>query len=208
VCDSDTRNRCLSGFEFRRLASGMAVQEPTPWHNGAGPVTETGPVKETGPVTETGPVIEIGPDDPCAADVVSLLCAHLAEMHGQSPPEHVHAMAAEALGADDVQFYSARCAGELVAIGALKVVGPGHVEIKSMRTAHDWRRRGVGAGMLAHLIEAARAQGYRRVSLETGTMEYFAPARAMYAKAGFVRCPPFASYTDNPYSVCLTMELL
>ncbi|HET9058743.1 MAG TPA: GNAT family N-acetyltransferase [Acidimicrobiales bacterium] len=151
--------------------------------------------------------LEIGIDDPGASDIVALVQAHLAEMHGQSPLEHVHAMEPEALRADGVQFYSARCAGELVAIGALKLVGPGHVEIKSMRTADRWRRRGAGACMLAHLLEVARAQGYKRVSLETGTKEYFAPARALYAKAGFVPCAPFASYTDNPYSVCMTMEL-
>lgn len=152
-------------------------------------------------------VFEIGPDDPLAPDVAALIESHLVDMHGQSPPEHVHALQSQALAQMGVQFFSARSRAELVAIGALKAIGPDHAELKSMRTAPAWRRRGVGAQILAHLLAVAREQGFARASLETGTMDYFAPARAMYHKAGFVVCPPFGAYTDNPYSVCMTIAL-
>jgi putative acetyltransferase len=76
-----------------------------------------------------------------------------------------------------------------------------------MHTAAAARRRGVGRAMVDHLVAVAAERGYRRVSLETGTMDEFLPARTMYADAGFEVCPPFAQYTVNPYSVCMTLVL-
>jgi putative acetyltransferase len=61
--------------------------------------------------------------------------------------------------------------------------------------------------MLDHLIAEARVMGYRRLSLETGVQPTFVAARALYAKAGFVDCPPFEGYWDDPNSVFLTLTL-
>jgi len=151
--------------------------------------------------------LDFGVDDPCAEDVRQLLDVHLAYSYEFSPPEHVHALDIDGLLDPAVTFFSARRDGVLLAVGALKRLDESHVELKSMHTAEQTRRQGVGQAMLDHLLAIARARGYERVSLETGTMEVYAAARAMYAKAGFTGCEPFAEYTDNPYSTCMTIRL-
>jgi len=106
-----------------------------------------------------------------------------------------------------VTFFSFRAGGTLLAVGALKQLDPQHAEIKSMHTAQDARGRGVGRQMLEHLIAVARERGYRRLSLETGSMASFAPARALYARAGFNVCGPFADYRESPNSTYMTLRL-
>ncbi len=149
----------------------------------------------------------IAVDDPRAEDVRALLAAHLAFAHDHSPPEDVHALDVDGLVDPGVTFFSFRAGGELIAIGALRHIDEEHGELKSMHTAREARGRGAGRAMLAHLIAEARARGYRRLSLETGTMAAFAPARAIYAAAGFVPCAPFGSYVHGPNSVCMTLAL-
>jgi putative acetyltransferase len=105
-----------------------------------------------------------------------------------------------------VRLWVARSRG-IVGTGALVEIGPGHEEIKSMRTAPQFRGRGVARRLLTFLLDDARRRRMHRVSLETGSMEFFAPARALYAKAGFVTCPPFGSYVDDPHSTFMTLEL-
>jgi putative acetyltransferase len=106
-----------------------------------------------------------------------------------------------------VSFFSIRENGLLLGVGALKALDAENAEIKSMHTAEAARGRGVGRAMLDHLLGLARARGCKRVSLETGTMAAFAPARALYISAGFDVCEPFAGYWDSPYSVCMTLHL-
>jgi putative acetyltransferase len=97
--------------------------------------------------------------------------------------------------------------GALVAVGALKRLSPDHGEVKSMHTAERVRRRGAGGAMLCHIVETARASGFSRLSLETGSWEYFRPARALYRNHGFVDCPPFADYRPDPNSVFMSLDL-
>lgn len=149
----------------------------------------------------------IGPDDPGAPDVRRLLERHLAFARDHSPPEDVHALDLDGLRDPSITFCSYREAGELLAVGALKHLDDEHGELKSMHTSAAARGRGIGRAMLEHLLALARSRGYRRVSLETGTMDAFAPARALYARAGFVSCPPFNGYWDSPNSVCMTVAL-
>jgi putative acetyltransferase len=149
----------------------------------------------------------IAEDDPAAADVRALLAGHLVFARAQSPPEHVHALEVDGLLEPGVTFFSARSQGKLVGVGALHHLDDDHAELKSMHTVEAARRRGVGRAMVAHLVAVAEARGYRRVSIETGTMEAFAPARALYAACGFRQCEPFGTYTVNPYSVCMTRVL-
>jgi putative acetyltransferase len=61
--------------------------------------------------------------------------------------------------------------------------------------------------MLAHLIADAVGRGVHRLSLETGSMAFFAPARSLYRSAGFVDCPPFGTYRPDPNSVFLSRTL-
>ncbi|HZM29331.1 MAG TPA: GNAT family N-acetyltransferase [Acidimicrobiales bacterium] len=151
--------------------------------------------------------LDIAPDDPRAGDVRALLAAHLAFAREVTPEGHVHALDLDGLLDPAVTFFSARRDGRLLAVGALKRLDDGHAEIKSMHTAAAARGRGVGRAMVDHLVTTAAARGHWRVSLETGTYDAFAPARAMYAAAGFVPCAPFADYAANPHSTCMTLVL-
>lgn len=146
-------------------------------------------------------------DDPTAPDVAELLATHLEFSHGETPPGHVHALDIDGLVADDITFVSARRAGQLLGVGALRPLDGHHAELKSMQTAAGARGQGIGTDMVEHLVALARARGCSRVSLETGAIDAYAPARALYEKLGFQVCPPFGDYTDNPYSQCMTMLL-
>jgi putative acetyltransferase len=150
-------------------------------------------------------VIEI--DDPRRDDVRALLEAHLAFARSLSPPEDVHALDLAGLLDPAITFFSVRVDGELLGVGALKQLDPEHVELKSMHTAELARRRGVGRALVDHLLEVARSRGVRRVSLETGTMEAFVPARTLYASFGFVPCEPFGDYVPSRNSTCMRRPL-
>jgi putative acetyltransferase len=149
----------------------------------------------------------IAVDDPAAPDVQALLDRHLEFAREHSPPEDVHALDSDRLREEHVTFFSARLDGVVVGVGALRDIDATHVEIKSMHTAASARGLGVGRAMLEHLLAVARSRGCVRISLETGTMPAFAPARVLYGSAGFTVCPPFAGYWVSPNSVCMTRAL-
>jgi putative acetyltransferase len=149
----------------------------------------------------------IAVDDPLAADVRELVSRHLGFARSLSPPESVFALDADGLLDPAVTFYSCRCSGQLLAIGALKHLSDHHGELKSMHTARAARRLGVGRAMLSHLIVVARERGYQLLSLETGSMDGFAPARALYASAGFTVCGAFAGYQPSPHSTFMSLPL-
>jgi putative acetyltransferase len=149
----------------------------------------------------------IAPDDPRAPDVRALLDRHLAFANANSPPEDVHALDISDLLERDVLFYSFRRNGELLGVGALRLLDAHHAEVKSMHTAEAARGRGVGRAMVDHLLGVARTRGARRVSIETGSTAPFAPARALYADAGFEPCEPFGDYLPSPNSTCMTRRL-
>jgi putative acetyltransferase len=147
-------------------------------------------------------------DDPRAADVRALLRRHLVFANAHSPPEDVHALDIDGLLDPAVTFYGFRRDGELLGVGALKHLDPRHGELKSMHTAEAARGHGVGRAVLAHLIGVARGRGYHRVSLETGSMAAFAPARSLYRGAGFEVGQPFGSYRPSPNSTFMTLLLV
>lgn len=146
-------------------------------------------------------------DDLSSQEVLALLQLHLDEMYGWSPPETVHALPADRLREDDVTFYSARCDGELAAIGALKELGNGKGELKSMRASPEFRGMGAGEAMLVHLLEEAKRRKYIWLGLETGRPKPFVPALRLYEKYGFSECEPFADYASNDFSVCMSKTL-
>jgi putative acetyltransferase len=149
----------------------------------------------------------IAVDDPRAPDVRDLLSQHLAVMASHSPPENIFALDVSGLLDPAVTLYSYRRDGDLLAIGALKHLGARHGELKSMHTAAAARGAGIGRAMLTHLLGAARDRGYRQLSLETGSMAGFAPARALYASAGFTECGAFAGYEPSPHSTFMSLSL-
>ncbi|MCU1531021.1 MAG: family acetyltransferase [Arthrobacter sp.] len=153
------------------------------------------------------PVILIERDNPTRKDVQQLLGEHLADMFAASPAESVHALDPAALAGPAVTFWTAREDSELLGCGALKQLLPGQGEIKSMRTTVRARGRGIGTLLLTHILEDARQSQFRRLYLETGTQEFFAPARRLYHRHGFTECPPFADYGLDPHSVYMTFKL-
>jgi putative acetyltransferase len=146
-------------------------------------------------------------DDLSRSEVAALLQVHLEAAALESPPESVHALDLEALKAPEITFWTAWEGAQLLGCGALKQFSATEGEIKSMHTAQAVRGKGVARRLLQHIVEEARRRGYRRLSLETGSMEAFAPARALYARFGFLPCPPFADYVLDPFSVFMTLEL-
>lgn len=150
-------------------------------------------------------------DDLTRPEVHRLLEEHLEDMYATSPAESVHALDLDALRGPGIEFWSAweGCGddAELRGCGALKDLGGGVVELKSMRTAAGARGRGVGSAVLMHLLGTARARGAEQVMLETGVEDYFAPARRLYARHGFVERPPFGDYRPDPHSVFMELTL-
>jgi putative acetyltransferase len=151
--------------------------------------------------------MRIEADDLSRASVRELIAEHLTDMHATSPPESVHALDLTGLREPGVSFWTAWAGERLLGCGALKELSPRAGELKAMRTAGTARGQGVGAAMLGHLLDEARRRGYERVNLETGPQPYFAAARRLYARHGFVECGPFADYVDDPYSVFMTRPL-
>ncbi len=145
-----------------------------------------------------------GLDDP---RVRALLAHHLTTARAETAAGSAHALDLDGLKAPGVQFWSAWEGDTLVGVGALKRLSPSHGEIKSMHTAAASRGRGVASAMLRHILDAARATGLRRVSLETGSWAYFDAARSLYRRQGFTECPPFGDYLPDPNSVFMTLEL-
>lgn len=151
--------------------------------------------------------MEIRTDDLSGPEIKQLITEHLAQMHAQSPPESVHALALDSLRKPDITVWTVWEGAELLGCGALKQLDPQHGEIKSMRTAPAHQRKGVGAAMVQYILEEAARRSYRRLSLETGAQAAFEPARQLYARYGFKPCGPFGDYTDDPNSVFMTREV-
>ncbi|MBF6329656.1 GNAT family N-acetyltransferase [Nocardia transvalensis] len=146
-------------------------------------------------------------DDVTGAEMIGLLGQHLADMHAHSPEDSVHALDLDGLRKPEVTVWTVWEGDALAGCGALKELDPTHGEIKSMRTAAGFQRRGVASLLLDHIVDQARDRGYDRLSLETGADAFFAPAVRLYHRHGFRLCPPFADYVEDPHSVFMTLAL-
>ena len=146
-------------------------------------------------------------DDLSGPEVADLLRLHLDEMHQWSPACKVHALPLERLREPDVAFWSAWDGERLAAVGALKDLGAGRGELKSMRAAPEYRGRGAGEAILLHLMSEARERGYTWLGLETGVPEPFLPARRLYEKHGFAECAAFGDYVSDDFSLCMSRDL-
>ncbi|MCL4110207.1 UNVERIFIED_CONTAM: hypothetical protein GTU68_026727 [Idotea baltica] len=128
-------------------------------------------------------------------------------MKSVSPPESKHALDLDGLRMPDVIFWSAWEEDNLVGCGALKELNDSHAELKSMRVSSKLRGHGIASKLLKHILSEAKFKGYDTLSLETGSMAFFEPARKLYEKFGFQDCAPFASYMEDPNSVFMSLEL-
>jgi putative acetyltransferase len=152
--------------------------------------------------------MQIRLDDLQGPEVAGLLQIHLENSRQLSPPESDHALNLDELRSPKITFWTAWDGASLLGCGALKELDPRHGEIKSMHTAENHRRSGVAARLVAHIIGEARSRSYRRLSLETGSTDAYAPARALYARFGFVDTGPFADYVVDPNSCYMTLDLM
>jgi len=146
-------------------------------------------------------------DDLASPEVVMLLEEHIKEMKGVSPPESKHALDLDGLRKPEVTFWTVWDDENLAGCGALKQLSDQHAEIKSMRTSTTHQKRGVASLLLRHIVSVAEQRGYSCLSLETGSMPYFKPARSLYEKYGFEYCQPFSNYKEDPNSVFMKKML-
>jgi putative acetyltransferase len=153
-------------------------------------------------------VITVRLDDPTAPAVAALIDRHLNAVGETTASEYRFALGSKALSTADIVFLTAWEGDALVGMGAIKDLGGGHAEVKSMRTDPAYLRKGVGAAILTSLVSAARERGFDRLSLETGTSDDFAPAHALYRRFDFADCAAFADYPpDSPHNCYMTLQL-
>lgn len=146
-------------------------------------------------------------DDLSDPRIHEFLEQHIQDMNSVSPPESKHALDIDDLRMSDITFWSVWDQNNLVGCGALKELDSSHAEIKSMRVSPALRGQGIATKLLDHILSQAIIKGYRALSLETGSMAFFEPARKLYENFGFRYCPPFASYKEDPNSVFMTLTL-
>ncbi|BFM50703.1 GNAT family N-acetyltransferase [Marinomonas sp. THO17] len=151
--------------------------------------------------------MDIRLDDLNGAEIKRLLQEHLDDMYDASPAKSVHALDLSALKQADIRLWTVWQNDQLLGCGALKTHNSEEGEIKSMRTTNAARNKGVASTLLQYILGDAKQQGLTKISLETGTQDFFAPARALYKKHGFAECGPFADYQPDPYSVFMSKTL-
>ncbi|MFJ6383793.1 GNAT family N-acetyltransferase [Kitasatospora sp. NPDC092039] len=151
--------------------------------------------------------MQIATDDLSGPEIADFLADHVRQMRATSPPESTHALDLDALRRPGITFWSVRDGSVLVGCGAIKRLDAHHAELKSMRTSPLRKRSGVASLLLEHIIAEATRMGFTRLSLETGSTDFFLPARKLYEKFGFVPCEPFADYRPDPNSTFMTRAL-
>ena len=152
-------------------------------------------------------MLVIRQDDLSGDATRALLALHLSGMHENSPPGHVFALDLSGLQAPNVTVWSAWEGDAIAGIGALKELGDGSAEVKSMRTHPAHLRKGVGAALLEQIIDAAQGRGLRKLSLETGRGPAFEPALAMYRRRGFKDGAAFGDYVQSEFNQFLHLAL-
>jgi putative acetyltransferase len=146
-------------------------------------------------------------DDLSGPAIAAFLDEHVQEMRSITPLESKHALDLDGLRKPEITFWSVLDGDTLVGCGAIKRLDPDHAEVKSMRTMPARKRSGVASLLLEHIITEARRMGFTRLSLETGSADFFRPARTLYEKFGFEYCEPFADYRPDPHSAFMTRML-
>jgi putative acetyltransferase len=152
-------------------------------------------------------MLSIAPESPLTADLRLLMERHTQAMHAESPPESIHMLDASKLAVPGISFFVMRDKGEAIGMGAVKRIDDSHAEIKSMHILAERRGAGLSRRMLDHLVSHALAEGFSKLSLETGSQPGFAPARGLYANSGFAECGPFEGYRPDPSSVFMTRKI-
>jgi putative acetyltransferase len=151
--------------------------------------------------------MEIKIDDLSGSEIAEFLEEHISEMKSVSPPESKHALDLAGLRKPEITFWTVWDNDRLIGCGAIKELDAERAEIKSMRTTASYRGQGIASMLLQHILNEAKLQGYQQISLETGSMPFFEPARNLYEKYGFEYCAPFSTYWEDPNSIFMTKKL-
>ena len=138
-------------------------------------------------------------------EVLELLNKHFIELRSVSPEGSTHVLDIEGLKDQNIKFWSLWEGNLLMGCGALKFLNKEHGEFKSIRVEDRFRKKDNGIKILKHLIFEAKKLNIKRISVETGTGDFFTPARKLFNKCGFKLCKPFAHYKEDPNSCYMTM---
>ena len=141
------------------------------------------------------------------SEVNNLLKKHFIELRSVSPAGSTHVLDIEGLKDPSIKFWSLWENNKLVGCGALKFLEKNHGEFKSIRVADEFKKKGIGERIINHLIEEAKKLKISKLSIETGAGDFFLPARNLFSKFGFKKCPPFAHYKDDPNSCYYTLDI-
>jgi putative acetyltransferase len=144
-------------------------------------------------------------DDLTGPEIADLLRNYLQDVNALA--EETHALDLEGLRQPGITVWTIWNGNEIAGCGALKELEAHHVELKSVYISTRFLRSGVATTLLEHILAAAKARGYSRVSLETGTEDYFEPARRFYEACRFSICGPFGDYAEDPGSIFMTKKL-
>ena len=139
--------------------------------------------------------------------VNELLKTHFIELKSVSPEGSSHVLDIEGLKVPSIKFWSLWENNDLIGCGALKILSENHGEFKSIRVADRFRQKKYGEKIIDHLIEKSKNQGIKKLSVETGAGEFFAPARKLFKNFGFKECKPFAHYKEDPNSCYYNLNL-
>ena len=139
------------------------------------------------------------------SEVLDLLNKHFIELRSVSPEGSAHVLDIEGLKDQNIKFWSLWEDNLLMGCGALKFLNKVHGEFKSIRVEDRFRKKDNGIKILKHLIFEAKKLNIKRISVETGTGDFFTPARKLFNKCGFKLCKPFAHYKEDPNSCYMSM---
>ena len=140
-------------------------------------------------------------------EVNQLLKKHFIELRAASPEGSAHVLDITGLRIPTIKFWSLWEKNQLMGCGALKFLDKDHGEFKSIRIHDNFRGKGYGSKIVNHLINEAKNLKIKRLSIETGSGDFFAPARKLFNNCGFKPCPPFAHYKEDINSLYLTKLL-
>ena len=148
--------------------------------------------------------IESNFEDP---EVNQLLKKHFVELRSVSPKGSTHVLDIEGLQNKSIKFWSIYEHHKLIGCGALKFLDSNHGEFKSIRVADSFRKKGYGKKVISVLFEKSKELGVNKISVETGSGEFFLPARRLFKKFGFEECEPFGHYVNDSNSCYMSLEI-
>ena len=140
-------------------------------------------------------------------EVDELLRKHFIELRSVSPAGSTHVLDIDGLKNPSIKFWSLWENEKLMGCGALKFLNESHGEFKSIRVADQYRGKGYGKKIISHLIAEAKELKIKKISIETGSGEFFKSARRLFKNFGFEKCEPFSHYKTDANSCYMTLEI-